>query len=205
MLKANKVVRQWCFFFHHSLANSMTNWAQIFTGLVFYACWDTPSELYWSSTITKLVQCLFEKARLKLRRFQTPASHTHSLSLSECLSFTPTYRVLGQAEAQTGTRGFPVDSSWYITGITDFQKRGQKILIISRAVVREPEHTNTCAFILPSQTRVWLNNKRMPQADCNSGLSLNFVFLKYWHLFMKLSARKKNYIHINSMLHKRRW
>ena len=31
------------FFFHYYLATSMTNWAQIFTGLLFYAlCWDTP-------------------------------------------------------------------------------------------------------------------------------------------------------------------
>ena len=30
------------FFFH--LAISTTNWVHIFTGLLFYACWDTPSE-----------------------------------------------------------------------------------------------------------------------------------------------------------------
>jgi hypothetical protein len=32
------------FFFHYYLATSTTNWAQIFTGLLFYACLDTPGE-----------------------------------------------------------------------------------------------------------------------------------------------------------------
>ena len=33
------------FFFHYYLATSTTNWAQMFTGLLFCAfCWDTPSE-----------------------------------------------------------------------------------------------------------------------------------------------------------------
>ena len=36
-LKVHKSVQQGWFFFHHFLAISMTNWAQIFTGLLFYA------------------------------------------------------------------------------------------------------------------------------------------------------------------------
>ena len=32
------------FFYYFYLATSTTNWVQIFTGLLFYACWDTPSE-----------------------------------------------------------------------------------------------------------------------------------------------------------------
>ena len=39
-LKAHKVIQQGCFFFHYSLANSMTSWAKMFTELLFYACWD---------------------------------------------------------------------------------------------------------------------------------------------------------------------
>ena len=49
-------MQQGCFF-HYSISNSMTNWAQIFTGLLFYAhCmvgytkWE-----YWSLTITRWV------------------------------------------------------------------------------------------------------------------------------------------------------
>ena len=33
------------FFFDYSLATSMTNLVQIFTGLLYYACWDTPIEM----------------------------------------------------------------------------------------------------------------------------------------------------------------
>ena len=43
----HKVMQQWCFSsiaYSYSLENSMTNWAQIFTELLIYACWDTPSE-----------------------------------------------------------------------------------------------------------------------------------------------------------------
>ena len=40
------------FFFHYYFATSTTDWAQIFTGLLFYACWDTLSEK------TNSVQCL---------------------------------------------------------------------------------------------------------------------------------------------------
>ena len=36
-LKAHNFVWQGCFFFHYYLATSTTNWAQIFTGLLFYA------------------------------------------------------------------------------------------------------------------------------------------------------------------------
>ena len=39
-LKAHKLVQQGCFFFHYSLATSMTNWALIFTGVLFYAYVD---------------------------------------------------------------------------------------------------------------------------------------------------------------------
>ena len=39
-LKAHKVMQQGCFFFHYSLATSMTNWAQPF----LCKFWDTPSE-----------------------------------------------------------------------------------------------------------------------------------------------------------------
>ena len=41
----NYFVWQGCFFFHYYLATSMTDWAQIFTGLLFYAYKEvTPSE-----------------------------------------------------------------------------------------------------------------------------------------------------------------
>ena len=43
-LKAHNFVWQGCFFFHYYLAILTTDWAQIFTGLLFYVCWDTPSE-----------------------------------------------------------------------------------------------------------------------------------------------------------------
>ena len=43
-LKAHNFVWQGFFSFHYYLANSTTNWAQTFTGLLFYTCWDTPSE-----------------------------------------------------------------------------------------------------------------------------------------------------------------
>ena len=43
-LEAHNFVWQVCFFFHSYRATSTTNWAQIFTGSLFYACWDTPSE-----------------------------------------------------------------------------------------------------------------------------------------------------------------
>ena len=36
-LKAHNCVWKGCFFFHYYLATSKTNWAQIFTGLFFYA------------------------------------------------------------------------------------------------------------------------------------------------------------------------
>ena len=44
-LKAHNFLWQECFFFHYYLATSTINWAQIFTGLLFYAylCWDVPS------------------------------------------------------------------------------------------------------------------------------------------------------------------
>ena len=42
-VKAHKLVWQGFFFFHSYLATSMTDWARIFTGLLFYACWDTPT------------------------------------------------------------------------------------------------------------------------------------------------------------------
>ena len=37
-LKAHmtQICQQGCFFFHHFIATPMTNWAQIFTGLLFY-------------------------------------------------------------------------------------------------------------------------------------------------------------------------
>ena len=43
-LIAHNFVWQGCIFFHYYLATSTTNWAKICTGLLFYACWDTPSE-----------------------------------------------------------------------------------------------------------------------------------------------------------------
>ena len=44
-LNAHNFAWQGCFFFHYYLATSTTDWAQIFTGLVFYAlCWEPPSE-----------------------------------------------------------------------------------------------------------------------------------------------------------------
>ena len=36
-IKAPKFAHHWCLIFHYSLATSMTNWAQMFTGLLFYA------------------------------------------------------------------------------------------------------------------------------------------------------------------------
>ena len=56
-LKAHNFVWQGCFFFHSYLLTSTTNWAQIFTGLLFYACWDTSSEKtgLWNANS---VQCL---------------------------------------------------------------------------------------------------------------------------------------------------
>ena len=55
-LKAHKVM-QHVFFVHCSLATSMTSWAQMFTGLLFYGL-DTPSENTALWQITKRVQCL---------------------------------------------------------------------------------------------------------------------------------------------------
>ena len=43
-LKAHNATKVFLSFFHFSLANSMTYWAQIFTVMLFYACWNTPSE-----------------------------------------------------------------------------------------------------------------------------------------------------------------
>ena len=40
-LKAHNFVWQGCFFFHYYLATSKTVWAQIFTGLLFYAYVET--------------------------------------------------------------------------------------------------------------------------------------------------------------------
>ena len=46
-LKAHKFVQQGCFCAHYFLVTLITKWAQILTGLLCYACWDTvhqPSE-----------------------------------------------------------------------------------------------------------------------------------------------------------------
>ena len=42
--KAHNFVWQGFFFFHYYLATLAINWVQIFTCLLFCACWDTPSE-----------------------------------------------------------------------------------------------------------------------------------------------------------------
>ena len=58
-MKANKFVQQWCFFLHHSLATSMTNWESKFHRFVILCLGYTKWE-YWSLTIIKGVQCLFK-------------------------------------------------------------------------------------------------------------------------------------------------
>ena len=56
-LNAHNFVWQGCFFFHYYLATSTTDWYQIFTGLLFYACWDTPTvkASFWQLPIVSTV------------------------------------------------------------------------------------------------------------------------------------------------------
>ena len=54
------VLQQRSFLFNYSLATSMTNWVHRF--VIWWTCWDTPSENYWYLTVAKgvLVQLILQ-------------------------------------------------------------------------------------------------------------------------------------------------
>ena len=54
----------------------MTNWVQIFTGLLFYACWDTPSENTGLWQLPK-VSSAFKHKKVSNTRIRFPPPQTN--------------------------------------------------------------------------------------------------------------------------------
>ena len=76
LLKAHNLSDKGGFSFHYSLATSTTNWVQIFTGLLFYACWDTPSEktgLWQLPKVSSVLKIVADPAIIYIKFSAAPA------------------------------------------------------------------------------------------------------------------------------------